>query len=114
MLGVMMGPGVGGIHGGCEGMPGSSKAVRALGAVADSAAEGVQGAVELGGGIGDVRLALRGGPHPEGISVTTTCPGCAGRCQAGRGAGSRALLELASSELVWGLAAVLLEIETRC
>lgn len=48
MLGVMMGPGVGGIHGGCEGMPGSSKAVRALGAGADSAAEGVQGAVELG------------------------------------------------------------------
>lgn len=38
-----MGLGVGGIRGGCEGKPGSSKAGRASGA-----AEGVQGAAELG------------------------------------------------------------------
>lgn len=43
-----MGLGVGGIHGGCEGMPGSSRAGRALGIGGDSAAEGGAGSSRSG------------------------------------------------------------------
>lgn len=99
------------------------------------ALKGCQGAVRLGAG------CCRGGcSRVSGIAGwgcqagSQWCPTSRGQLQdqhlpwlrvtaAGRkgswkqgsaGAGSRALLELASSLLVWGLAAVLLEIETRC
>lgn len=59
----MVGLGVGGIHEGCEGMPGSKKAGRALGVGVGSAAEGGAGSSTAEGLLGQLDRRCQAGPR---------------------------------------------------